>query len=531
MFATGRSARALIRPLTGSAVILAALVATATPALASGGGGSGSGGSSTTTTPPIQLSPDSTNVVAGATDGIQVVVSPAAPSAGETLSVKASNASLTAPSSVSISGGSFFGQFAVTANTVTAVTPVTVTVSLGTTSASTNLTVSPAGTATLSSVTAFPGVAASGDAVTVDVSLTSSAPPGGVTVALASDSPALPVPASVSIPAGSTLAQVPTTAGSVTAATVVGLTASLSGAAVSGHVEIDPSRDLTTLALSPASTDGTQGSTGLVTVSVPADGNNFTVALQSSNPAVASVPASVGFLNGQQTASFPISTTAVGASTDVTITATSAGVSKSATLTVVPTPPPAFDVSTVSLSPAVIVGAGTATATITATTAAPAGGVTIPVSSSDSKLASVPAAVFLPAGSTSVSFPVTVPSQSSSVTVGISALFNNRGRAGQLGVTPAKGGTLLQASTASQVLAPRPVNDSATTALGFYQGGTASVESGQLPPGISLISPFRPGEFVFSGSPQKAGTYTFVLKFTNVTTPYTMAYVWVITPS
>jgi trimeric autotransporter adhesin len=266
-------------------------------------------------------------------------------------------------------------------------------------------------------------------------------------------------------------------------------------------------------------------------VSVPADGNNFTVALHSSNPAVASVPASVGFLNGQQTASFPISTTAVGTSTNVTITATSANVSKTATLTVVPTPPPAFDVSTVTVSPAVIAGAGTATATITATTAAPAGGVTIPVASSDPKLAAVPATEFLPAGATSVSFPVTVPSQSSSVTVGISALFNNHGRAGQLGVTPDKGGTLLQASTASQVLAPRPVNDTSTTALGFYQGGTASVESGQLPPGISLLSPFRPGEFVFSGSPQKAGTYTFVLKFTNVTTPYTMAYVWVITAS
>ena len=81
----------------------------------------------------------------------------------------------------------------------------------------------------------------------------------------------------------------------------------------------------------------------------------------------------------------------------------------------------------------------------------------------------------------------------------------------------------------NQVLEPRPVNDPSTTVLGFYQGGTASLESGQMPPGISLLSPFRPGEFVFTGSPQKAGTYTFVLKFTNVTTPYTIAYVWVIT--
>jgi hypothetical protein len=183
----------------------------------------------------------------------------------------------------------------------------------------------------------------------------------------------------------------------------------------------------------------------------------------------------------------------------------------------------------VKLSPAVIAGAGTATETITTTTAAPAGGVTVPVSSSDGKIAAVPASVVIPAGATTVSFPVTVTNQSTSLNVGISTLYQSRGHSGQLGVTFSQGGTLPQASATNQVLAPRPVNDTQTTVLGFYQGGTASLESGQMPPGISLISPFRPGEFVFSGSPQKAGTYTFVLKFANVTTPYTIAYVWVIT--
>jgi hypothetical protein len=524
----------LVRVLTRSAVTVAALVLTATPALASGGSGSGSGGgggSTTSTTPAIQLSPDSTTVTSGASDVIQVVVSPAAPAGGETLSVSASNASLAVPGGVSITGGSSFGQFTVTGNNVGSATPVTVKVTLGTASASASLTVSPAVAAAVSSVAMFPGVVASADPVTLDVSLTSAAPAGGATVALSSDSSALPVPASVVVPAGSSLAQVPTTAGSVAATTLAHVSASYGGGAATGQVEIDPSRDLTDLVVSPTTTDGTKGSTGQVSISVPADGNNYAVALQSSNPGVAAVPASVAFLDGQQTASFPISTKAVSTSTAVVITASSAGITKTATLTVVPTPPPAFDVQTVKLSPAIIAGAGTATATITTTTGAPAGGVTIPVSSSDSKLAAVPASVFIPAGATSVSFPVTVPSQSSSVNVGISALYQNRGHSGQLGVTSTKAGTLPQASTANQVLAPRPVNDSSTTALGFYQGGTASLESGQMPPGISLISPFRPGEFVFSGSPQKAGTYTFVLKFTNVATPYTMAYVWVITPS
>lgn len=520
-----------LRVLTRSAVVVAALLVAAVPALASGGsgGGGGGGGGSTSSTPPIQLLPSTSTIAAGASDVVQVVVSPAAPSGGESLSIKASNASLAVPSGVQISGGSSFGQFTVTGNAVSASTSVSVTVSLGTASTTTNLTVTPAAAASVASVAAFPGTVASGDPVTVTVSLTSSAPPGGLTVALSSDAPALSLPATASVPAGSSLVQVPAAAGVVSAATIAHISASAGGTTGSGQVEIDPSRNLTGFVVSPTTTDGTKGSTGQVTLSVPADGNNYTVALQSSNPAVASVPATVGFLNGQQTASFPISTTAVDASTDVTITASAGGRTLAATLTVIPTPPPAFDVEAVTVSPAVIAGGGTATATITTTTSAPAGGVTIPVSSSDGKIAGVPATVFIPAGATSVSFPVTVADQSSSVNVGISALFQNRGHSGQLGVTSAKGGTLLKASTANEVLAPRPVNDPNTTALGFYQGGTASLESGQMPPGISLLSPFRPGEFVFTGSPQKAGTYTFVLKFTNVTTPYTMAYVWVIT--
>jgi trimeric autotransporter adhesin len=520
--------RALLRALTGSAVVVAAFLIAATPALASGGG---SGGGGTSSTPPIQLSPDSVSVTSGASSVIQIVVSPAAPSGGETLTVTASNTSVTVPSTVPISGGSSFGQFDVTGNTVTAATPVTVTVSLGTTRTSTNLTVNPATAASAASVAIFPRVVAEADPVKVDVSLTAPAPAGGATVTLASDSAALPVPANVVVPTGATLAQVSTTAGAVNAATTAQVSGSFGGGTATGQVEIDPSRDLTDLVVSPITTDGTKGSTGQVSISVPANGNNYTVALTSSNPTVATVPESVTFLSGQQSASFPISTTAVNGSTDVTITASVAGQTKTTTLTVAPTPPPAFDLQTVKLSPAIVAGAGTATAKITTTTGAPAGGVTIPVSSSDSRLATVPASVFLPAGATSVSFPVKVPSQSNSVNVGISALFNQRGHSGQLGVTPANGGRLLQASTANQVLAPRPVNDPSTQALGFYQGGTASVESGQMPPGISLLSPFRPGEFVFTGSPQRAGTYTFVLKFTNVTTPYTMAYVWVITPN
>jgi trimeric autotransporter adhesin len=523
----------LLRGLLPVVCVLVALVAGAVPAHASGHvGGSGGGGTTQPTVPPIQLGPDSPTLASGASEFIQVVVNPAAPAAGETLSVAASNASLTVPTTVFVSAG-FNAQFEITANSVTAATPVTVTVRLGTAATSVSLTVTPptSPALALSTVDAFPRVVAGGDAVTVSVGLAATAPPGGFVVALHSDSALLPVPATLAIPVGSTQSQLTVTAGSVTAITIVHLTATLAGKTVIGQLEIDPARVLTGIAASPNPTDASQVTTGGVSMSVPADGDAITVALHSSNPAVASVPALTGFGNQDSGAFFPITITAVTAPTTVTISATAFGATISTTLTVVPVPPPPFAIDLVTVSPTVVAGNATATGTITATTAAPAGGATVKLSTSDTKLATVPATVVIPAGATSVTFPIKVTG-SGATDISIGATFDNLGHAAPLGVTGSKGGSLIPAFATNQVLETRPVNDVRLDSLGFYSGGVASIESGQLPPGVSLISNLRPGEFVFHGSPQKAGTYTFVLKFNgNVATPYALAYVWVITPA
>jgi hypothetical protein len=58
--------------------------------------------------------------------------------------------------------------------------------------------------------------------------------------------------------------------------------------------------------------------------------------LSSSNPAVATVPASVTVAAGATSATFPVTTSAVASSTSVTITGSAGGASRSATLTVTP---------------------------------------------------------------------------------------------------------------------------------------------------------------------------------------------------
>jgi hypothetical protein len=378
----------------------------------------------------------------------------------------------------------------------------------------------------------FPRVVSGGDTVTITSGLATSAPPGGVTVQLHSDSPLLAVPVTSFLPAGASQSTATAVVGHVTTPTIVHVTETLGTQSVTGQVEIDPDRMLTGIAVSPTTADASQPVTGGVSISVPSQSGNDVVSLHSSNPAVASVPAVAAFGSGNATSSFTVTLTPVTAPMDVTITATGGGVTMSATLTVVPTPPPPFAVDLVTVAPTVVAGTGTSTGTVTATTAAPAGGATIKLSSSDTKLATVPASVVFPAGKTSAMFPIKVTG-SGATDISIGATFDNLGHAAPLGVTGAKGGSLIRATTTNQVLETRPVNDVHLDTLGFYSGGIASVESGSVPPGVSFISNLRPGEFVFHGSPQRAGTYTFVLKFDGQGTalPYAIAYVWVITPA
>ena len=90
-------------------------------------------------------------------------------------------------------------------------------------------------------------------------------------------------------------------------------------------------------------------------------------------------------------------------------------------------------VKKVALSAASVVGGAGVTATVTLAAKAPAGGVVLPLSSSNAAVASVPAAVTIPAGATSGSFPVPTQNVSAPQSVAISA----GGKTASLTVTPA----------------------------------------------------------------------------------------------
>ena len=77
--------------------------------------------------------------------------------------------------------------------------------------------------------------------------------------------------------------------------------------------------------LNPSTVAGGAGSTGTVTITTTAPAGGTTVILSSSNPALATVPATVTVPAGATSATFPITTTAVAFDQSATIDATYAG--------------------------------------------------------------------------------------------------------------------------------------------------------------------------------------------------------------
>lgn len=186
-----------------------------------------------------------------------------------------------------------------------------------------------------------------------------------------------------------------------------------------------PAPTLVALGVSPGSVPGGQPATGTVTLDGAAPSGGTRVALASAGaPAV--VPAGVTVAAGATSATFPVTTSAVTATTVIGLTASLDGASRTAALTV--TPPPAATLASLSLSPATVTRGGRSTATVRLSGPAPGGGVVVNITSARPARAMVPARVTVAAGQASATFriqtaasappgPVTISASSGGVVV------------------------------------------------------------------------------------------------------------------
>jgi len=189
---------------------------------------------------------------------------------------------------------------------------------------------------------------------------------------------------------------------------------------------------LSGVAVSPTSVTGGAGATGSVSLSAPAPAAGALVALVSNQGAV-QVPATVAVAAGASTASFAITTSAVGTPTVATLDASYDGVGKSTTLTVQPAAVPTQ--ATLALQPTRVVGGRSAAGTVSLSAAAPGGGTVVALASSNATLAAVPASVTVAAGARGATFAISTASTRRNRGVSISAKLGTRTISAPLTVT------------------------------------------------------------------------------------------------
>src|SRR5882672_2496711 len=310
---------------------------------------------SLTVTPPpptftsLTLSP--TSVIGGSPSTGTATVSGPALASGAQVLLSSSNRAASVPSSVTIPPGATSATFPVTTLAVAVSTPITISASYAGVTQNATLTVTPP---TLTLLRLNPSSVNGGSPSTGTVMLSGPAPTGGAVVTLiSSNTTAATVPLSVTIPAGGNTTAFPVTTVAVTVSTTVNISASYASVTKTASLIVTPppppGPTLTSLTLSPTSVIGGSPSTGTVMLSGQALTGGAVVSLSSDNTAAA-VPASVTVPPGGTSATFPVTTVAVTASTTLNISASYGGVTHMASLTVTPPPPPGTPAGTYTLT-------------------------------------------------------------------------------------------------------------------------------------------------------------------------------------
>jgi len=176
-----------------------------------------------------------------------------------------------------------------------------------------------------------------GNTVNATVTLTAPAPAGGVAVTMISSDPAATVPATANVAAGVTTVVVPMTTSHVAVSTAVTISASLGGVTKTANLTVNPLAVSGIVLGSFQVAGGANIGNNMVVLNGPAGPGDAIVALSSSNPTVAPVPATITVPAGAtQSLAFSIPTATVAGITQVNITATLNGSPNTVVLTVNP---------------------------------------------------------------------------------------------------------------------------------------------------------------------------------------------------
>ena len=388
------------------------------------------------------------------------------------------------PANVTVFTGSTSASFAfVTSKAIAATVPVSLTAAYGASAASMGLTVSPpvAATPPLVNVTVSPATVNGGSMSAGTATLQSAAPSGGAVVQLFSSNVAASVPASVTVPAGATSATFAIATSSVSADAAVTITAlerlSASTLLTVKAAAAPPPTPAAPTLLSPAN-----GATPAQPVAF--DWSDVTGAasyeIQVDDSAAFAAPLVVDQMVT------PSAFTA-GGFAGVQHSWRVRGINSAGTAgawssvrTFQPQAATAPALSSVSLNPTSVAGGNAVQGTANLTSAAPAGGASVTLSSSNPSVAAVPASITVAAGATSAAFSVATTAVSASTTATITGAFGGATKTALLTVTPppAPGTTVALTVTATGRSGERVTSNPAGISVAVGSTGSASFAAG-----------------------------------------------------
>lgn len=415
-------------------------------------------------------------VQSGATAVGTLTLPGTAPAGGAIVSLLSSAPSVASvPATVTVPEGASSVSFTVTTGAVTVATTVAISATLGRTSVAATLLVNPP---PADSLTITPTSVGAGGVAAGTVTLAEAAPPSGTVVRLASSDPtSASVPESVTVPGGATSASFTVSTGDVSAPTVVVISAAFPRGTLEASVTVTPVFvNLAQLAAVTVSSENvSSGQLGTKAVDGIADG------IAGPGGDYTREWATLGELAGawiQLTWRAPVtvdevrlydrpnltdhvlagtllfsdgSAVQVGALPDAGLPGAAiafparsitwlrfrvdAAVGRNIGLSEVQVLGPTVD--WLSLSTPAVAGSMAAQGVITLARAAPAGGATVLLSSSDPAVASVPSSLWVPPGSSGATFTVTTSAVSIPTEVAITAVIDGAPRVAILSVNPA----------------------------------------------------------------------------------------------
>jgi outer membrane protein assembly factor BamB len=297
--------------------------------LAKAGGGTAYANLSilTATVAAVTLSPSS--VSGGLNSTGTVTLTGPAPTGGLTVNLTSSSTVASLQPTLKFSVGQISATFAVKTKAVSTLTSSTITAVFGTVSANATLEIHPP---SLVSVTLSPSNLVGGSSTTGTVTLSGPAPGSGVLVKLSSNSSIASVQPSVTVPSGQKTATFRVKTLAVGTQGLADISGNLNGVLESAPLTVNPPI-LTSLKLSPTTTEGGKTVTGTVTIGSAAPSTGLVISLSSSN-SVATPPTSVTIPAGKTSITFKVTTSKVTSKTTATIAGTSNTSSTSAILTV-----------------------------------------------------------------------------------------------------------------------------------------------------------------------------------------------------